>query len=279
MDFLKEINQALHGDDPAYFEIPASREMTAQFLLLYDSSDANQDLSDIKDFDNRYVRLVVPVVNMPASEMQAELDTITACLDNNYAGLQAGLTGTMALLTVREVYISEGIVLSFSIALAVISLFFIILFRSVKYGLLSIVPSILPIILTGSIAALLGVYLDISTMIVGAMTMGIAVDDAIHVMSRYLLAKEAGATTHQAIQRAMNESGRAVVFSSMVLLFGFSVLCFGSFTTTIYVGLFGSIIMSLALLGDLIFLPAILYLVDGHDEPEPAQSDVGIVEA
>lgn len=279
MDFLKEINQALHGDDPAYFEIPASREMTAQFLLLYDSSGANQDLSDIKDFDNRYVRLVVPVVNMPASEMQAELDTITAFLDNNYAGLQAGLTGTMALLTVREVYISEGIVLSFSIALAVISLFFIILYRSVKYGLLSIVPSTLPIILTGSIAALLGVYLDISTMIVGAMTMGIAVDDAIHVMSRYLLAKEAGTTTHQAIQRAMNESGRAVVFSSMVLLFGFSVLCFGSFTTTIYVGLFGSIIMSLALLGDLIFLPAILYLVDGHDEPEPAQSDVGIVEA
>ena len=253
--------------------------MTDQFLLLSDSSGAKQGRSDIKDFDNRYVRLVVPVVNMPASEMQAELDTITAFLDNNYAGLQAGLTGTMALLTVREVYVSEGIVLSFSIALAVITLFFIILFRSVKYGLLSIVPSILPIILTGSIAALLGVYLDISTMIVGAMTMGIAVDDAIHVMSRYLLAKEAGATTHQAIQRAMNESGRAVVFSSMVLVFGFSVLCFGSFTTTIYVGLFGSIIMSLALLGDLIFLPAILYLVDGHDEPEPAQSDVGIVEA
>lgn len=279
VDFLKEINQALHADDPAYFQIPTSREMAAQFLLLYDSSGANEDLSDIKDFDNRYVRLVVPVVNMPASEMQVELDAITAFLDNNYADLHAGLTGTMAMLTAREVYISEGIVLSFSIALVVISLFFIFLFRSVKYGILSIVPSILPIILTGSIAALLGVYLDISTMVVAAMTMGIAVDDAIHVMSRYLLAKEAGATTHQAIQRAMNESGRAVVFSSMVLVFGFSVLCFGSFTTTIYVGLFGSIIMSLALLGDMIFLPAILYLVDGHDEPEPTQPDVAGVEA
>lgn len=279
VDFLKEINQALHADDPAYFKIPDSRELTAQYLLLYDSTGANEDLSDIKDFDDRYVRLIVPLVNMPASEMQAELDTITAFLDDNYTELRAVLTGTMALLTAREVYISEGIVRSFSIALVVILLFFIFLFKSVKYGVLSIVPSILPIILTGSIAALLGVYLDISTMIVGAMTMGIAVDDAIHVMSRYLLAKENGASTHQAIQRAMNESGRAVVFSSMVLVFGFSVLCFGSFTTTIYVGLFGSIIMSLALLGDLIFLPAILYLVDGHDEPESAQSDVSVVKA
>jgi len=64
----------------------------------------------------------------------------------------------------------------------------------------------------------------------------------------------------------MNESGRAVVFSSLVLVFGFSVLCFASFTTIIYVGLFGSIIMSLALIGDLVVLPAILYLADGTED-------------
>jgi hypothetical protein len=100
------------------------------------------------------------------------------------------------------------------------------------------------------------------------MTMGIAVDDAIHVMSRYLLAKNEGASTKQSIARAMNESGRAVIFSSMVLVFGFSILCFASFTPVIYVGLFGAIIMSLALVGDLIMLPAILYLADGSDEKQ-----------
>jgi hypothetical protein len=152
---------------------------------------------------------------------------------------------------------------SFLVALTVISLFFIILFRSLRYGLLSIIPSIMPILLAASIAGFLGIYLDQSAVIVFAMTMGIAVDDAIHVMNRYLSSRRDGDSTHDAIQRAMNESGRAVVFSSMVLVFGFSVLCFGSFTTVIYVGLFGSIIMSLALLGDLIFLPAILYRIDG----------------
>jgi len=266
VDYLKEINQALNGDDPEFYRLPSSREMTAQYLLLYESSGANEDLSDIKDFDNRHARLVVPVVNMEASEMEAELENIEAYLAENYPQLGAIVTGTMALYTVQDTYISEGMAQSFLIALAVITLFFITLFKSVKYGLLSIIPSVLPIVLAGSFAGWIGVSLDQSAVIVFAMTMGIAVDDAIHVMSRYLLAKGEGASTKQSIARAMNESGRAVVFSSMVLVFGFSVLCFASFTTIIYVGLFGSIIMSLALIGDLIMLPAILYLADGSDE-------------
>ena len=266
VDYLKDINQALNGDDPDFYRIPSSREMTAQYLLLYESSGANEDLSDMKDFENRHARLVVPVVNMEASEMQAELESIEAYLRENYPQLQAIVTGTMALYTVQDTYISEGMAQSFLIALAVITLFFITLFKSVKYGLLSIIPSILPIVLAGSFAGWIGISLDQSAVIVFAMTMGIAVDDAIHVMSRYLLAKSEGASTKQSIARAMNESGRAVVFSSIVLVFGFSVLCFASFTTIIYVGLFGSIIMSLALVGDLIMLPAILYLADGSED-------------
>ncbi len=265
-DYLKEINQALNGDDPSFYRLPTSAEMTAQFLLLYESSGANEDLSDIKDFDNRYTRLVVPVVNMQASVMQAELEAIEAYLDENYSQLRAVVTGTMALYTVQDTYISEGMALSFLIALAVITIFFIALFKSVKYGVLSIIPSVLPIVLAGSFAGWLGISLDQSAVIVFAMTMGIAVDDAIHVMSRYLLAKGEGASTEQAITRAMNESGRAVIFSSLVLVFGFSVLCFASFTTIIYVGLFGSIIMTLALVGDLIVLPAILYWADGSEK-------------
>ena len=115
-------------------------------------------------------------------------------------------------------------------------------------------------------AGFLGVFLDQSAVVVFAMTMGLAVDDAIHVMSRYLSYKKSGASTENAIRHAMSESGRAVLYTSIVLVFGFGVLCFGTFTTVINVGLFGSIIMMLALVGDLIFLPAILYLMDGDDE-------------
>lgn len=268
VDYLKEISMALNNDDPAFYRLPESREMTAQFLLLYDSSGPNEDLSDIKDFENRLTRLVVPVVNMPASETAEELDRIRAYMDTNYGHLQPVLTGNMALLTGQQIYTAQGMLSSFLAALAVITLFFIILFRSFRYGLLSIVPSVVPIVLAAAVAGFLGVFLDQSAVVVFAMTMGLAVDDAIHVMSRYLAFKQDGASTKSAIRHAMNESGRAVLFTSIVLVFGFSVLCFGSFTTVVNVGLFGSIIMMLALVGDLIFLPAILFLLDGDGECE-----------
>ncbi|MEX2130648.1 MAG: MMPL family transporter [Pseudohongiellaceae bacterium] len=267
VDFLKQINQALHGDDPAWYRLPDSPEMTAQYLLLYDSSGTDEDLSDVKDFDNRYLRLTVPIVNMRASDMDAELRTFKSHLQTEYPELQAMLTGGMVLFNTQDMYTGRGMFQSFSIALVVMSLFFIVLFKSFKYGILSIIPSILPILLTGGIIGLAGVNLDLSTMVVGAMTMGIAVDDAIHVMNRYLSARALGASARQSIGRAMHESGRAVIFSSIVLVLGFTVLTFANFVTIIQVGLFGAIIMFLALLGDLLFLPAILYKVDGVDTP------------
>ena len=261
---------ALNNDEPAFYRLPETREMAAQFLLLYDSAGPNEDLSDIKDFENRLTRLVVPVVNMPASELQQELEIIRGFMNSNYGNYQPVLTGTMALLTAQHTYTAEGMLQSFLVALTVITLFFIVLFRSVRYGLLSIIPSVVPILLAASVAGFLGVFLDLSAVVVFAMTMGLAVDDAIHVMSRYLVYKKAGASTRTSLEHAMNESGRAVLFTSMVLVLGFSVLTFGTYTTVINVGLFGSVIMTLALLGDLIFLPAILYLVDGDEEPDEA---------
>ncbi len=265
-NYLKEINMALHGDDPAYYSLPETAQQTAQYLLLYESAGAYEDLSDIKDFDERYTRLTIPIVNMPGSEMQVELDAIQDYLDNNQQELQPMLTGTMVLFTVQDMYTSEGMFRSFTIAMLVISVFFILLFRSLKYGILSLIPSILPIVFTASLVSMVGIYLDLAMLIVGAMTMGIAVDDAIHVMNRYLMARKQGDSARDAITRAMNESGRAVIFSSIVLVLGFSVLSLGSFTTIIFIGIFGSVIMALALLGDLLLLPAILHMVDGRKE-------------
>jgi predicted RND superfamily exporter protein len=211
---------------------------------------------------------------MQASETQEELQNIKTYLENNYGELNPLLTGGMALKTAQDVYAAAGMIRSFGIAMLVMIFFFVVLFGSLKYGLLSIIPSILPIILTGAIVGISGIYLDLSTMLVGAMTMGIAVDDSIHVMNRYLSAKNTGDTTKEAIAVAMNESGRSVVFSSLVLVLGFSVLGLASFTTIAYVGLFGSLIMFLALLGDLLLLPAILYWIDGADNNKVALEPV-----
>lgn len=102
VDVLRQINMALHGDDPAWDRLPDSEEMTAQYLLLYDSAGAEADLSDLKDFDNRYARLTAPIVNLRASTMDAELTAIKNELQANYAHLNPLLTGGMVLFNAQD---------------------------------------------------------------------------------------------------------------------------------------------------------------------------------
>lgn len=272
VDFLRTTQQALNHDNPDYYRLPDSRQMSAQLLFLYDNTGPDEDLFDIRDFDEQYVRVSVPLLNMPASTTSDFLSRIEQHLQQHHAHLPVQLTGSLAMYNAQDLYIAEGMARSFLIALLIIGLSFMVLFRSVKYGLIALIPSVVPIIMTGSLLVLLGIPLNLGTMVVGAMTMGIAVDDAIHVMNRYLTARRSGAGTQAAIMRATTESGRAVVFTSFVLIIGFSVMLLGSFVPYIYVGLFAATIMALALIGDLIFLPAVLHWVDDEDEEVPAYS-------
>ena len=279
LDFHKQINQALHFDQPEWHKLPDNRQMAAQFLLLYDNTGPEEDLTDAKDFYERYLRIALPITNMPASATDAFLDRVRGHLKHKLPKLDVQLTGGLVMSNAQDNYINRGMISSFSIALAIIGLSFIVLFRSVKYGLIALIPSIVPILMTGALLVLLDIPLNLGTMIVGAMTMGIAVDDSIHVMNRYLLARRQGSSAHQAVVRAMTETGRAVVFTSIVLVTGFSVMLLGSFIPYIYTGLFAATIMALALLGDLIFLPALIYLVDGCKANSPQCSDAATQEA
>ena len=105
---------------------------------------------------------------------------------------------------------------------------FFVVFRSFKFGAIAVVPSVIPILLAGGIAALMGKDLNLGSLIVGAMTMGIAVDDSIHIISRYRLARQEGSNVHHAMQRAMNESGSAIITTSIILVIGFSIMWFYS---------------------------------------------------
>ncbi|WP_375055771.1 RND family transporter [Zobellella sp. DQSA1] len=264
IDFHRQINRALNYGDPEWYALPDSRSMAAQFLLLYGNTGAEEDLSDVKDFEERYLRMSVPITNMPASETAALLNRVESYIDRFHPEMNAELTGGLVMYNAQDNYINQGVFRSFIVALFIIAASFVILFRSVKYGLIALIPSVVPILITGAILVLMDTPLNLGTMIVGAMTMGIAVDDAIHVMNRYLSARRQGEATDRAIHLAMAESGRAVVFTSLILVIGFSIMLLGSFIPYIYTGFFAACIMSLALLGDLLILPALLHWLDGE---------------
>ncbi|SMF51980.1 hypothetical protein SAMN02745866_03310 [Alteromonadaceae bacterium Bs31] len=263
IDFYKQINQSLNENKPEYFLLPTSREMAAQFLLLYENTGPNEDLSDLKDFNERFLRVQTPVVNMDEVDTSRLMHEIKDGLANKFSELNIEMSGNVVMNNAQNRYVNNGMFKSFGIAILCIGICFLVLFRSFKYGAIALVPSIVPILLTGGLVSFAGIPMDLGTMIVGAMTIGIAVDDAIHLMSRYLLMRRRGYDVYQAVQYAMNSSGRAVVLTSIILVTGFSVMLLGSFVSYIYVGLFSAMIMLLALVGDIFFMPALLYLFDG----------------
>ena len=265
VDFLKQIRQAFTGDDENFYRLPENSNMTAQLLLMYENSGPEEDLSDLKDFDERFVRVTLPVVNMTSNVMLEFMAQTNKYAQDNFGEMRTKLTGPTVMFAAQEKYINEGLPRSFALALILIGISFFVLFRSVKYGLLALIPSVVPIIMAGGVATLIGLNLDLGTLIVGAMTMGIAVDDAIHVVARYVSGRRRGLGTDAAVRDAMNEAGRAVIFTSIILVLGFSTMLFGALTPFVNIGIFTAVIMSLALIGDLIVLPALLYIFD-YDE-------------
>ena len=265
-DFLKQIRQAFTGDDPKYYILPDSKEMTAQLLLLYENSGPDEDLSDLKDFDEKNLRMTFPITNMDASQFNVFVKNLNAEIADKFKTLSVMATGPMVMFQAQNEYTDKGITSSFTVSLILISITFFILFRSVKFGAIAVIPSVIPILLAGGIATLMGKDLNLGSLIVGAMTMGIAVDDSIHMVSRYRLARLEGSNVHQAMQRAMNESGRAIITTSIILVIGFSVFLMASLVPTIDIGRFAAIIFLLALFGVLFFIPSLLYIIDGKDE-------------
>ena len=266
LDFYKQINQSLNENNPNYFALPTSRPMAAQFLLSYENTGPNEDLSDMVDYYRQVLRIQLPIINMDATKMMDVLTHIEDHIASHYSDLNIELTGTLVMNNAQNHYVNNGMFKSFGIAILVIGICFLVLFRSLKYGVIALIPSIVPVLLTGGLVSFAGVAIDLGTMIVGAMTIGIAVDDSIHIMSRYLQYRKQGKSTREAIDGAMQSAGRAVILTSIILISGFSVMLLGSFVSYIYVGLFSAIIMGLALAGDLIFMPALLYLFDNSEK-------------
>ena len=268
VDYVRKMNQSMHNDDPAWYSIPETRELVAQYFLLYELSGPEEDLSDMKTHDERFMRISLKVVNMPTSRLKKLTEKIRQHIDANFSQLDITITGNMVLFNRMDTYIQEGLVKSFSLAFVLILLCFFLLFKSIKYGLLSMIPCMLPILVAGSLMVILDVYLDFATMMVAAVTFGIAVDDTIHVMSRYINGRRAEKSRKQAVYIALTESGRPVMFTSFVLYCGFSTLLLSSFVPNVYFGIFGSTIIFLALVADLLLLPALIFLA-GDDSEHP----------
>ncbi len=261
---MRRLNRSMHGDDDSYYKLPEERELSAQYLLFYEMSlPTGLDLNNQINQDKSKTRLSVTMETRSTQQiLEFEAQTLAWMEENTpaIATLTTGATSMFTHISMRNIISMLG---GTAIALVLISLILLFALRSVKFGLISLIPNIVPALMGFGVWALLVGEVSLAVSVVVAMTLGIVVDDTIHYLSKYLRARrERGMSPEEAVRYAFNTVGVALVVTTVVLACGFMVLAQSNFLLNSQMGLMTAITIVIALIVDFTFLPAFLMLVD-----------------
>ncbi|MGF1680090.1 efflux RND transporter permease subunit [Photobacterium minamisatsumaniensis] len=261
-DIMKRLNSSLHQDDPNYYQLPSDPELSAQTLLLYDMSlPYGLTLSNQVALDKQELRVVVTARKMSSNQLVALESTLRQQLLNQFGADQVSPGVSPDIMFAHIGYRNNVSMLTASVvALVIISLLIGVVLRSVRLGLISILPNILPAAIAFGAWGLMVGEVGLSLSVVASMTLGIVVDDTIHLLYRYYAEKKAGQNEQEAIVAAVKETGVAIIGTTLVLSVGFFVLATSSFKMNADMGLMTAITIVIALIIDLLLLPALLAL-------------------
>lgn len=275
-DIMRRLNRNLHGDDDNYFKLPEDRELAAQYLLLYELSlPYGLDLNDRINIDKSATRVTATLRDVDSLETKAFLDRTRLWISNNLPeSMQAHPTSAQVMFT----YIAERNVSSMTegtvAAIIAIAIILILSLRNLKLGLLSLIPNGLPILTTFGTWSLLVGSVGFSVATVASISLGIIVDDTVHLLSKYVRAREERKeNAADAIRYAFRSVGFALVVNTFILTAGFLIMLTSSFKVNVDMGLLTAIAIVYALLLDFLFLPALLLLIDNSPNQTKATGE------
>ena len=268
-DVLKRLNKNLHRDNPAYDRLPQTREEAAQYLLLYGMSlPVGLDLNDRINVDKSATRFVVTLHTISANKMLALEQRADEWLKANAPAYMRALgTGPAIIFAhIGASSIQSGVYQELA-AMGIISALMMLITRSLRIGSLTMVPNVVPAAMAFGVWGVINGRVNMALSTVVGMTLGIVVDDTIHLLHRYLHARRDGsATPTQAIQYALSEVGVAVAITSSVLIAGFLVLTLSPFVMNWGMGLLTAITLVFAMVVEFLMLPGLLLWAD-RDKP------------
>ena len=264
-DTFRQLNKSMHGDDPTAYRIPESKELAAQYLLLYELSlPQGLDLNNQIDRSRSATRVTISAETLDSQEVLELNARAEAWLKENaphVAGVNS--TGPAALFAYIGQRNIRAMLVGTMVVLLAISAILLFALRSLRLGLISIVPNLVPAVLGFGVWGLTVGQVGLSLSVVVAMTVGIVVDDTVHFLSKYRRARrEYGQGPEEAVRHAFDTAGRALVTTTVVLVAGFLIFVFSPFVPTAQVGVLTAMIIAFALVADLTLLPALLTTVD-----------------
>jgi predicted RND superfamily exporter protein len=261
VELVKYSKQAYYNNNPEYYQLPNSQEQT--FLLSYAKSSAKSTnlLKSYVDSTGQYARITTFMMDTETERFDRIEEDLVAKIDKIFPEdrYNVSLTGKALVFQKGTKYLVTNLIISLSLAILLIALFMAWMFRSFRMILVSLIPNLLPLIITAGLMGFLGVPIKPSTILVFSIAFGISVDDTIHFLAKYR--QELIANNWQikkSVYAALRETGLSMFYTSIVLFFGFSVFTISSFGGTVALGGLVSITLLFAMLANLLLLPSLL---------------------
>lgn len=264
-DTFRQINQSMHGDDADAYRIPESRELAAQYLLLYEFSlPAGLDLNNQIDVSRTATRMSISATTLSSRELLELNSRAEAWLEDNAPHIAAvNSSGPATLFAYIGQRNARAMVFGTLVVVLAISIVLLVALRSLRLGVMSIIPNCIPGVIGFGVWGLTVGQVGLSLSVVVAMTLGIVVDDTVHFLSKYRRARrEYGRDPEESVRYAFEMAGQALFTTTLVLVGGFLILLLSPFIPTAQVGVLTAIIIGSALIADLLLLPGLLVAVD-----------------
>ena len=264
-DIVIQVNKTLGGNENGY-SLPGNSIAVVQLLSLFNNSNPEKRRRIVSDdFSQSHVTIQLrnassSEYNQLFSDLEIDLKRTLEPLRPKYPEMDYGVTGTYALMLQMGDVLAKSQYRSLSLAVIVISAILLVTLGSVSGGILSIIPNILPSVSAFGLMGLLGIPLDVDTLMIAPLIIGIAVDDTIHFVTHYRMNLSRGHKVDAALKHTIDEVGRAVTFTTLILGSSFLLLGFSDYLGIARVGIFGSFAIFVALICDLLFLPALVHV-------------------
>ncbi|MCY4300247.1 MAG: MMPL family transporter [Aestuariivita sp.] len=262
-DIMKRLNQNLHGDVPGSYVLPENSELAAQYLVLYEFSlPIGRDMNNLINFERSASRMTVAVTKMSVRE-QIEFDErAQVWLRENAPAMASGATGVTIVGAYSVMRNIVRMLMGTFIAMSIVSLLLIFVFKSVRMGLLSLVPNFLPAIMAMGAWGYAFGTVTIAASIVTAVAFGIVVDDTIHLLSKYQKSRAEGKTPDEAILPTFKLVGRPLLTTTLIFALGFFVFGVSGLATNQTLGVLVGCTVVIALIADFLLFPPLLMKFD-----------------
>ena len=263
-DYVRRVNRELHDGDPAADVIPSDPAAVAQELFVFTlGSEGRRELERVVASDYSRAQIDVKLRSM-SSDVVLEIIEHTDKLASDIfqgTGIKATTTGSGRLFSTLDHYLVQSQISSFSTAFFTVFAVIFVIFRSARFGFLTIAPNVLPVLAVLGVMGYLGISMNIATVMVASVALGVVDDDTIHFINRYRREVAAGASTDRAIEIATVHEGRASLTTAAINSLGFGVLLLSEYKPTAWFGGLLGLTMAVAFLAEVFILPATIKLL------------------